>query len=146
MTISRRFLCVVYALIGLAALVGTWGNNVAYLNLGLVGANVHFWQETLVNPASRSITVDILLLSVAVIVWMLLEARRLAMRGVWAYVLVGAFVAISAAFPAFLIHRERALAARDGSRAAGTLSAGDLAGLAILCVVSLAYTFVALRR
>ncbi len=146
MTISRRLLCVAYASIGLVALVGTWGNNVAYLNLGLLGANVHFWQETLVNPASRSITVDILLFSVAVIVWMLLEARRLAMRGVWVYVLAGAFVAISAAFPAFLIHRERTLAARDGSDCAGTLSAGDLAGLAVLCAVSLAYSFVALQR
>ena len=146
MTISRKVLCVVYAVIGLVALVGTWGNNVAYLNLGLVGANVHFWQETLVNPASRSITVDILLLSVAVIVWMLLEARRLAMHGVWIYVLVGAFVAISAAFPAFLIHRESVLAAREGSKSAGSLSTADLAGVAVLSVVSLAYTFVALNR
>ena len=88
MTISRRVLCVVYALVGLVALVGTWGNNIDYLDLGIVGANIHFWQETLVNPASRSITVDILCLALAAIVWMLLEARRLSMRGAWLWVLL----------------------------------------------------------
>jgi hypothetical protein len=146
MSISRKALCVLYALIGLAALVGTWGNNVQYLNLGILGANVHFWQQTLVNPASRSITVDILFLSLAAIVWMLLEARRLSMRGVWVYVLIGVFVAISAAFPAFLIHRERVLAARDGSTSAGTLPALDVLGLVVLAIPMLVYTFVALGR
>ena len=77
---------------------------------------------------------------------MLLEARRLSMRGVWLYVLLGVFVAISAAFPAFLIHRERALAARDGSTSAGTLSAADIFGLVLLGLVTLAYVFVALRK
>jgi hypothetical protein len=145
MTISRNALCVAYALVGLVALAGTWGNNIAYLGLGIAAANVHFWQETFVNPASRSITVDILLLSLAVITWMLLEARRLSMRGVWIYVLAGVFIAISAAFPAFLIHRERALAARDGSTSAGTLSVTDLLGLAMLTAVMLTYTYFSLH-
>jgi hypothetical protein len=145
MTISRKALCVAYALIGLVALAGTWGNNIAYLGLGIAAANVHFWQDTFVNPASRSITVDILFLSLAAIAWMLLEARRLSMRGVWIYVLAGVFIAISAAFPAFLIHRERALAARDGSTSAGTLSAMDLLGFVMLAIVMLTYTCFSLR-
>jgi hypothetical protein len=146
MTISRNVLSLVYALIGIVALVGCWGNNVQYLNLGIVGANVHFWGETLVNPASRSITIDILFLSLAAIVWMLLEARRLSMRGVWVYVFLGVFVAISAAFPAFMIHRERALAARDGSTSAGTLTAADIVGVLLLCIAMLVYTYTALGR
>lgn len=148
MTISRKMLCIVYGLIGLVALVGCWGNNLQYLNLnlGMLGVNVHFWGETLVNPASRSITIDLLFLSLAAIVWMILEARRLSMRGVWIYVLLGAFVAISAAFPAFMVHRERTLARRDGSSNAGTLSAADVLGVAVLGLCMLAYTFVALGR
>jgi hypothetical protein len=146
MTISRKLLCIVYALIAVVALVGTWGNNIEYfaLGLGVVGTNVHFWQETLVNPASRSITVDVLFLGLAVIVWMLLEARRLSMLWAWIYVLAGLFIAISAAFPAFLIHRERVLAGRDGSATAGKLTVRDIAGLAALGLAMLAYTFVAL--
>lgn len=148
MPISRRVLCIVYGLIGVVALVGCWGNNVQYLNLnlGILGVNAHFWAETLVNPASRSITIDILFLSLAAIIWMLLEARRLAMRGVWIYVLLGAFVAISAAYPAFMIHRERVLAKRDGSSSAGMLSAGDMLGVTVLGVCILMYALIALGR
>ncbi len=146
MTISRNALCVFYALVALVALAGTWGNNIAYLDMGIAAANVHFWQQTLVNPASRSITVDILLLGLAVITWMLLEARRLSMRGVWIYVLASVFIAISAAVPVFLIHRERALAARDGSASAGTLSFSELLALVVLGGVMLAYTLISLTR
>jgi hypothetical protein len=144
MRISRTVLSTIYAATALVALIGTWGNNAAYLDLGIVGANLHFWQETLVNPASRSITVDILLLSLAVIVWMLLEARRLSMKGVWLYVLAGLFIAISAAFPAFLIHRERILARREDSTEAGSLAPADLIGLTVLAVAMVSYTIFSL--
>jgi hypothetical protein len=145
MTISRRVLCVVYALVGLVALAGTWGNNVEYLHHGIVGANVHFWQETLVNPASRSITVDILCLALAAIVWMLLEAHRLSMRGVWLWVLFGVFVAMGAAFPWFMVHRELVLGKRDPSSDGGTLSAADVLGIVLVGAAVLGYTVIALR-
>jgi len=146
MTISRRTLCVAYALIGLVALVGTWGNNIDYLHLGLVGANLHFWQETLVNPASRSITVDILCLALAAIVWMLLEAHQLSMRGVWVWVLLGVFVAMGAAFPWFMVHRELVLEKKEASGNGGTLSAAAIAGIGLLGIATLAYTLLALSR
>ena len=146
MTISRRVLCVVYALVGLVALAGTWGNNIEYLGLGIVGANIHFWQETLVNPASRSITVDILCLALAAIVWMLLEARRLSMRGAWLWVLFGVFVAMGAAFPWFMVHRELVLEKREASGNGGTLSAVDVIGIGLVGTAVLAYTFLALSR
>ena len=146
MTISRRVLCIVYALIGLVALVGTWGNNIDYLDLGIVGANTRFWQETLVNPASRSITVDILCLALAAIVWMLLEARRLSMRGAWLWVLFGVFVAMGAAFPWFMVHRELTLGRKTPSSNGGTLSTADVLGIVAVGVAVLAYTFLALSR
>ncbi len=146
MTISRKALCVVYALVGLAALIGCWANNIHYLGGGFIAANVRFWQETVVNPASRSITIDLLFLGLAAIIWMLLEARRLSMRGVWLYVLAGAFIAIGVAFPAFLVHRELALARRDGSSSAGTLSSADFLGVALLGLLVLTYAFVALGK
>jgi Terpene cyclase DEP1 len=146
MPISRRVLCVVYALVGLVALAGTWGNNIEYLHLGIVGANIHFWQETLVNPASRSITVDILCLALAAIVWMLLEARRLSMRGAWLWVLFGVFVAMGAAFPWFMVHRELTLGRKAPSSNGGTLSTADVLGIGLIGTAVLAYTFFALSR
>lgn len=144
MSISRKALCAVYGLIALLALVGTWCNNVAYLSLGFLGATSVFWQETLVNPASRSITVDLFFLGLAMFVWMVLEARRLGMRGVWLYLLFGMLVAISVTVPIFLINRERALAQREPSSAAGTLGVFDIAGLAAVTVAITAYTAVTL--
>ena len=144
MPISRKALCVAYGLIALLALVGTWGNNVEYLSLGFVGANTAFWQATLVNPASRSITVDLFFLGLAVFVWMVLEARRLGMRGVWLYLLFGMLVAISVTVPIFLINRERALAAREPSSDGGTLSVFDIAGIAAVTVAIVAYTLITL--
>jgi hypothetical protein len=146
MTISRRVLCVVYALVGLVALAGTWGNNIDYLALGIVGANVRFWQETLVNPASRSITVDILCLALAAIVWMLLEARRLSMRGAWLWVLFGVFVAMGAAFPWFMVHRELVLERREASGNGGTLSVADVIGIGLIGTAVLGYAWLALAR
>jgi len=52
MTISRKALCVVYGVIAVLALIGTWGHNIAYLDRGFVGANQAFWSDTLANPAS----------------------------------------------------------------------------------------------
>lgn len=83
MSISRKTLCLAYGLIALLALVTTWGNALSYLSLGVVGSNVAFWRDTLVNPASRFLTLDVFFLGLAVFVWMVLEARRLGMRRVW---------------------------------------------------------------
>jgi len=83
MKISRKVLCIVYAVTGLVALIGCWGNNIElFKDAGILDANIRFWQLTLANPASRSITVDILLFELAAIIWMFLEARRLSMCGV----------------------------------------------------------------
>jgi hypothetical protein len=144
MPISRKALCVVYGLIALLAFVSTWGNGLPYLSLGFVGANVRFWQDTLVNPASRFLTLDVFYLGLAVFVWMVLEARRLGMRAVWLYLLFGAVVAISVTVPIFLINRERALARREPSSAAGTLSMPDMIGLVLLAGVFVVYAAIAL--
>ena len=144
MPISRKALCIAYALIALLALVGTWGNNAAYSSLGFMGANTAFWQATLANPASRSITVDVFFLGIAMFIWMVLEARRLGMRGVWLYLLFGMLVAISVTVPVFLINRERALAAREPSSAAGTLSALDIVGLVLVTAAICVYTAITL--
>jgi hypothetical protein len=134
MPISRKALCLAYGLIALLAFVTTWGNAWAYVGLGVVGSNVAFWQDSMVNPASRFLTLDVFFLALAVFVWMVLEARRLGMRFVWLYLLIGALVAISVTVPIFLLNRERALAAREPSSTAGTLSTLDVAGLVLLTI------------
>ena len=145
MTVSHRALCVTYAVIAGLALIGTWGNNLPYVHLGFLGGNAAFWLDTLANPASRSITIDLFFLFLAVFIWMILEARRLRMRGVWLYLVFGVLIAVSVAVPIFLINRERALAANP-SDAAGTLHWADVAGLAAAGLVVVAYAGITLVR
>lgn len=112
MTSNRRILSGVYATIAAVALVATWSQNLAYLH-SPGGFLTSFLQDLKVNAAARSITVDIVLFFLAAAVFMVLEARRLGIPYVWAYIVGGMLIAISVTFPLFLIARERKLAARS---------------------------------
>jgi hypothetical protein len=65
---------------------------------------------------------------------------------VWLYLLFGTLVAISVTVPIFLINRERALAAREPSSAAGTLGTLDVIGLVLVTVAIMGYAAIALLR
>lgn len=146
MSPSRKFLCAVYALLAVVALVGTWSHNVAYLGGGFLEANRRFWLDTLVTPASISITVDILVFAFAANLWMVLEARRIGLPYVWLYVLAGLLIAISAAFPLYMIHRECVLSKRGESALPLALRAADIVGLAVLGLGCVAFVFGTLAR
>lgn len=110
MTTTRKILCGVYAAIAVVALVATWTQNAAYFGSG--GSFLtEFLRDLNVTAASRSITADILLFALAAIIFMVIEARKLAIPYVWAYIIGGMLIAISVTFPLFLIARERKLAA-----------------------------------
>lgn len=147
MTITRKSLCLGYALIGILALLGTWGNIPGLLQqYGFLQGTIRFWQDLLVNESSRFITIDALFLSLAVVVWMVLEARRLKIPGVWLYVAFGFFIAISLAVPLFMIHRERKLAALEPNSAAGSVQVIDIVVIGALGLAFTAYGVVALLR
>jgi len=144
MTIKRKALCVSYALIAVLAFVGTWGHNVKYLHLGFWGSQGAIWKASLANPAARANTVDLACFGLAVFIWMLLEAQRLRLKGIWIYALFFMIAGISVSVPVFLIHRERALAALDGSPDAGELTKPNFAGLIVGSIVVVVYTAVLL--
>jgi hypothetical protein len=113
MLMSRKLLCAVYVAIALVALVATWSQNILFFRGG--GGFFGFWEATKANPASRSITVDIALLLLAVAILMVIEARRLGVKYVWAYILGGFAIAISVTFPLFLLARELRLEKSDAT-------------------------------
>lgn len=135
MLVTRRLLCVVYGALAMLALFATWHQNVAYFATGdpLTGM-MQFWKETLVTPASVSIMVDIFIFGLAVVVWMVVEARRLGIRFVWVYVALGALIAISVTVPLFLIARERRLDALQPAGEVVDLPRGDLVGLVLFAL------------
>lgn len=149
MSRAQRTLCIFYALVAVLALFATWSQNLAYLSgaspAGMLKAYVSFANDTRANPASRSITVDIGFLLLAAAAFMVLEARRLGVRYVWAYIVLGFLIAISVTFPLFMIAREARLAAEPGRGAGWQLKASDLAGLAIVTAVVLGLGWYVLR-
>jgi hypothetical protein len=146
---TTRTLCIAYALIAFVAFIGTWSQNVAYFHPddGLAGfalATARFWPDTLATPASTSVTIDLGLFLLAAAVFMVLEARRLGIRFVWLYIVLGLLIAISVTFPLFLIARARKLApgrAHEGFK----LTPGDTFGLASLGVAAATFTVWTMR-
>jgi Protein of unknown function DUF2834 len=134
MLMSRKLLCAAYAAIALVALIATWSQNILFFNGG--GSLMGFWEATKANPASRSITVDIALLLLSVAILMVIEARRLGVKFVWAYIIGGFLIAISVTFPLFLLARELRLAKSDATE----LRNVDSILLAALAGFTLAFT------
>ena len=131
---SRTLLCTVYAAISLVALIATWSQNIVFFRGG--GSFMGFWEATKANPAAKSITVDIALLLLAVAILMVIEARRLGIKFVWAYILGGFAIAISVTFPLFLLARELRLEKSDATQ----LRTVDSVLLGVLAGFTLAFT------
>ena len=139
MTSGRTWLCAAYAVIAAGALVATWSQNLAYLAHGpAADLGRLFLLDARVNPAARSLTADIFLVVLAAAAFMVVEARRLGMRFVWAYVIGGCLVAISVTFPLFLLARELKLARGPAApTAGGRLTLVDGLGLAAVTALVL---------
>jgi hypothetical protein len=127
---SRKVLCVVYGAIAVAALIATWSQNLAYSDKP-GRFLLDFVNDSKVTPASRSLTVDILLFGLAAMILMVIEARKYGVKFVWLYIAGGLAVAISVAFPLFLIARELRMGASDAPR----LRATDSIALAVVAAL-----------
>ena len=136
-TARGRWLEGLFIILAFAGLAGTWAQIGPYLAMDPFQANVQFWRDTLVNPASTFIVVDIFVLGAAVLIWMFAECRRLGIRPAhaWVYFLGSALIGISFFVPLFLAHRQRRLRQKHASQAAP--AATDFIGVAVLlCVVA----------
>ena len=98
-----------YGAIALAALVGCWSQNIHYISPSFFNSNLNFWMDTITTPAARSILIDIVLLFTSVYIWMVIEAKKLGMKHLWAYFVFGLIIGVSFTVPIFLIMREQKL-------------------------------------
>lgn len=114
---NDKILCGVYAVIAVVALVGTWWNNIRYVTTESTSL-IDFFQSGYTNYASSSLTNDLLLFGLAAFVFMVVEARRIGIPKVWIYIVLSAVIAVSVAFPLYLIQRQLVLAQRRGGGAA----------------------------
>ena len=144
MTTSPTLRGLLYGLTAAAALAATASQLGTYLPHGLIEGNIRFWGDTLANPASRFITADIFFVFLVVWHWMLVEARRLGMRGpaITGYFLGSLLVAFSATLPLFMWHRERLMRAR-GEPIAGVGGLPAQASVWAVALACVAYTWLA---
>jgi hypothetical protein len=132
---ASKALCAVYAVISIAALLATWSQNAAYFD-NPAGFLLDFLNDSRVTPASRSLTVDIVLFFLAAGILMVVEARKHGVKFVWLYILGGFAIAISVTFPLFLIAREMRIGRTEETR----LGAVDTVLLGVFAVVAAGLT------
>ena len=94
---------IVYGVLAVVGLVGTWYFNLTY------SGEASYLAAWFANAASSSAAVDLLVAFAAGSIFMITEGRRLGMRAPWLYVVFGAVLAFAFTFPLFLLLRERAL-------------------------------------
>ncbi len=109
LTRNDKILCGVYAVIAVVALVATWWNNIGFFTTES-NSLIEFFKSGYANYGSSSLTNDLLLFGLAAFVFMIVEARRIGIPKVWIYIVLSAVIAVSAAFPLFLIRRQSVLA------------------------------------
>lgn len=105
MTRNWTPLAVVYLVLAIAGLVGTWTWNL----IAIAERNDFIGDLTSSGPAVSSITTDLLIVAVAGSILIAVESRRLGMRFAWLYILGSALTAFAFTFPLWLAMRERRL-------------------------------------
>lgn len=98
-------LALVYLVLAVAGLIGTWTFNVLAITqmTNFIGDLIDS------GPAVSSITIDLLVVAIAGSVFVIVEARRLGMRYGWLYVVLAGVTAFAFTFPLFLAMRQRHL-------------------------------------
>lgn len=132
-----------YLLLAAIGFVGTQVQFIpAYLPMGFVPSLLGFMKDSVANPASTFLLVDVLVLATAAFIWMFGEARRLGMRAPWLYFLGSLLIGVSTFMPLFFAMRERRL--RSGTASGGWgLQGADWLGIGLsvlLCLLALIYS------
>lgn len=109
---SEKALCVLFAVLAAGGLVTTVSQTIAFLRTPDNGGLPGLLDQMYATPASAAASNELTFLTLAAVVFMIVEARRLNMRHLWAYIVAGCLVAISMAFALFLLARQVKLAHR----------------------------------
>lgn len=95
----------VYLVLSIIGLVTAWiFNGVAVMN------NQDYANAWFGTAVDWVLSGDFTIVAIAVVVFMISEARRLKMKRVWLYILLSGVTALAFTFPLFMAMRERQLA------------------------------------
>lgn len=103
-------LMIVYGAFAAAGAIVPWYFNILHMRQSGQMLTPQSWLAGgFINPLTASITTDFLIGTTPVLLWMILEARRLRMRHWWFYVVTTFLVAFAFSCPLFLLMREMRL-------------------------------------
>ncbi|MFB8789659.1 MAG: DUF2834 domain-containing protein [Potamolinea sp.] len=97
---------IIYLTLAILGLVVPWYYNVQFF--GSAGL-LDFVNESSANLAAKSVSVDLFIATVTGSILMYVESKRVGVKFVWLYILLGLLVAFAFAFPLFLFMRETEL-------------------------------------
>jgi hypothetical protein len=103
MSLARMILVIVYGILSIAGLVGTWYFNLQFFDQESEMSYLEAW---FANPASSSAAVDIIVIAVMASVFMAVEGWRLRLWWTWILIPLSFLVAVAFTFPLFLAVRE----------------------------------------
>ena len=113
-TVTPMMVC--YGIFAAAGAIVPWFFNIWHIQESGELLTPQMWLAAgFTNPLTGSITSDFLIGTTPVLVWMVIEARRLRMRHWWFYVATTFLVAFAFACPFFLLMREAQLRSRSVS-------------------------------
>jgi Terpene cyclase DEP1 len=96
-----------YGTFAIAGAIVPWYFNIRYMRESGELLTPQMWLAGgFVNSLTGSITTDFLIGTIPVLVWMIVEARRLGMRHLWFYVVTTFLIAFAFSCPLFLLMRE----------------------------------------
>ncbi len=106
----RKIISWIYLLLAiLGGLLPTLA-NIEFIKIYGPGFDIYrFISMANINPASQSLSRDLLIGASAITIWMVSESRRLKMRHLWIIILTTFTIAFAFATPLFLYLRERRL-------------------------------------
>ena len=106
----KLFPSYLYLMTGIAGAAFTTVSNIEFVKDYGPGFDViKFFELATNNPASQSLSFDLLFVASAIFIWMFIESRRLSMRHFWIIILATFSIAIAFSAPLFLFLRERRL-------------------------------------
>lgn len=98
----------VYLLFSLAGLCIPWYFNAQQLMHGTEPFTfANYIGAGMANNFTSSITTDFFIATIPLLIWMIVEGRRLKMKFMWAYVLFTFMIAFAFTCPLFLFFRDR---------------------------------------
>ena len=111
----RKILPWIYLLLALAGAILTWQANLAFIaESSSSGFELQrFISDASLNPASQSLSRDLLIGATAVSLWISIEGPRLKIRFWWLGIVLSFGVAFACGAPFFLFLRERHLIALE---------------------------------